>query len=122
MTFDSPIEAHLVKGRLENEGIPCFVTNENFSNLMPHYNRILDSGVQLMIRETDYNKAVTLLELNKEKELVCPHCNSTNIKIFLGKNWPQKVVVIIVSLFSFVPFNNINATYLCKDCRTEFMN
>ncbi len=122
MTFDSPIEAHLVKGRLENEGIPCFVTNENFSNLMPHYNRILDSGVQLMIRETDYNKAVTLLELNKEKELVCPHCNSTNIKIFLGKNWPQKVVVIIVSLFSFVPFNNINATYLCRDCRTEFMN
>ncbi|MBR8534211.1 DUF2007 domain-containing protein [Carboxylicivirga sediminis] len=122
MTFESPVEANLVKGRLENEGIPCFVTNEHFSNLMPHYNRIMDSGVQLMIREIDYQKAVELLELNVEKELVCPQCHSTSIKMSLGKNWFKKLVLISVSLFSGVPFNNINVNYLCKNCQTEFKN
>ncbi len=122
MTFESPIEANIVKGRLENEGIPCFVTNENFSNLMPHYNRILDSGVQLMIRQTDYQKAVEILELNKEKELLCPNCNSKNVGISLGKNWFKKIVVIFVSLLSVIPFNNISGNYLCKDCKSEFKN
>lgn len=122
MTFESPVEANLVKGRLENEGIPCFVTNEHFSTLMPHYNRILNSGIQLMIREADYERAVLLLELNKESMLVCPNCHSGNIKMSLGENWLKKLVVIVVSLFSGVPFNNINVTYLCRDCHTGFKN
>ncbi|MDQ2177301.1 DUF2007 domain-containing protein [Marinifilum sp. D714] len=122
MTCESPIEANIIKGRLENEGIRCFVTNENFSNLMPHYNRILGSGAELMIDQDDYKKAVEILELNSRKEIVCPNCNSKNIKMSLGKNWFKKAVVIVISLFSSVPFNNINSTYMCKDCNIEFKN
>ena len=122
MTCESPIEANILKGRLENEGIPCFVTNENFSSLMPHFNRIFDSGAQLMIRQSDFQRAVEILELDIEKQLICPNCKSKNIKIYLGKNWFRKTLVILISLFSTVPFNNINSTYLCKDCTTEFKN
>lgn len=122
MTCESPIEANIIKGRLENEGIRCFVTNENFSNLMPHYNRILGSGAEIMIDKDDYTKASEILELNSTKEVYCPNCNSNNIKINLGKNWIKKLVIIMISLFSSVPFNNINSTYWCKDCKSEFKN
>lgn len=122
MTCESPIEANIIKGRLENEGIRCFVTNENFSNLMPHYNRILGSGAEIMIDKDDYTKASEILELNSTKEVYCPNCNSNNIKISLGKNWFKKLVIIMISLFSSVPFNNINSTYWCKDCKSEFKN
>lgn len=120
ITCENTIEANLVKGRLENEGINCFLTNENFANLMPHYNRILGAGVQIMINETDLEKAVELLELNKNKELYCPNCNSKNVKVSLGKNKFKKIFAIILSLFSGVPFNNINSINRCADCKTEF--
>jgi len=122
MTCDSPIEASIIKGRLDNEGIYCFITNENFSNLMPQFNRILNSGAQIMIDESDYQKAVDILELNTNKELVCPNCKSKSIKLQLGNNWFRKIAVIFMSLLSGVPFNNINTTYVCKDCKTEFKN
>ena len=120
MTCDSAIEANIIKGRLENEGVICFVNNENFSNLMPHYDRILGAGVQIMINEKDYDKAVEILGLNVEKKAVCPNCNSTNIKIGLGKNKLKKIFTIIASLLMVIPFNNINSVYTCKDCGTEF--
>jgi DNA-directed RNA polymerase subunit RPC12/RpoP len=120
LTCENPIEANIIKGRLENEGINCFLTNENFSNLMPHYNRILGAGVQIMISETDFEKAIELLEINVRKELVCPNCNSKNIKVSLGKNKAKKIFAVFLSLFSGVPFNNISSINRCADCKTEF--
>ncbi len=46
-TCNTPFEANLIKGMLENKDINCFLTNENFSNLMPHYNGIMGAGVQV---------------------------------------------------------------------------
>ncbi len=120
ITCESPIEANIIKGRLESEGIHCFITNENFSNLMPHYNRILDSGVQVIVSEVDYQKAIDLLELNQEKAILCPHCQSKNISITLGNNWFRKTIVILLSMLFFIPFNNINSTYHCRDCKADF--
>lgn len=122
MTCESPVEANLIKGRLENEGIRCFITNENFSGLMPNYNNIMGAGAEIIIDKRDYEKAQELLELNKKRDLLCPHCKSSNVRMSLGKNWFRKLVVIVISLFSAVPFNNINSGYYCKDCGREFRN
>ncbi|MCZ4695821.1 DUF2007 domain-containing protein [Ancylomarina euxinus] len=120
MTCETAIEANLIKGRLKNEGIEVFITNENFSNLMPHYNHILNSGIQIMLHETDYDNARTLLGLNAKTELICPNCQSKNIKMGLGKNKIRKIIAIIMSLLIFTPFNNLNSVYYCKDCKSEF--
>lgn len=120
ITCDTSIEAHILKGRLESEGISCFLTNENFSNLMPHYNRIFGSGTQVMVDESDFEKASQILDLNVKRELICPNCNSTNIKIGLGKNKFYLLFFLIISIFSGILFNNINNVYCCKDCGTEF--
>ncbi|MDP3452712.1 MAG: DUF2007 domain-containing protein [Bacteroidales bacterium] len=120
MTCESSVEASLIKGRLENEGVKCFLTNENFSNLMPNFNQIMGSGVQIMIDEADLNRAVEILELNKREELICPECGSHNIKTVLGKSSFTKIIIVILSLFSTTPINNIKGVNRCRDCKKEF--
>lgn len=44
-TCNDSFEANLIKDKLENEGIECFLTNENFTSLFPIYNGILGSGI-----------------------------------------------------------------------------
>ena len=60
-TYGFVFEATLVKGRLENEGIPCFLTNENFSSLMPHYINMPGSGVHLYVEKSYDDKAISLI-------------------------------------------------------------
>ena len=120
MTCENSFEANMVKGRLESAELQCFLTNENISSLLPQYHRMLGAGVQVMIKAEDYNKAVEVLDLAIPAEAVCPGCNSTNLKLSLGKNKGKKVITMLLSLFSGVPFNNINNVYHCLDCHTEF--
>ncbi|MCG8580536.1 MAG: DUF2007 domain-containing protein [Bacteroidales bacterium] len=120
MTCESAVEANIIKGRLKNEGIECFIANENFSNLMPNYNNIMGSGAQILIRENDLELARQTLEMEAKKQLVCPQCQSQNVKISLGNNKIRKLVIIFISLITATPFNNINVNYICKDCQSVF--
>jgi DNA-directed RNA polymerase subunit RPC12/RpoP len=117
---DNVVEASLIKGRLENEGIYCFIINENFSTLMPHYSRMLGAGIQIMVSDKDYEQAIEVLQLNKKQENVCPNCGSNNVKIGLGRNKFKKIIAIVISVLSSIPFNNINSSFQCKDCKSEF--
>ncbi len=120
-TCNDIIEANLKKGMLENNGIRCFLTNENFSNLMPHYNGIMGSGVQIMINDTDLEEAQQLISMQaKANDIVCPHCGSLNVKFGLGKSKVKKLFTIILSLLTWIPFGNIKNTYYCQNCKTEF--
>ena len=60
-TCGSSIEANIIKGRLNNEGIYCFITNEHFTTLMPHYNQIIGGAAQIMVNEKDYEKATEIM-------------------------------------------------------------
>jgi len=82
ITCDSLAEAHLIKGKLNNEGIECFLTNENITNLMPHYNNMLGSGVQIIVNEVDLIAARKIIKdkLAPDNDIiVCPYCGSTDI-------------------------------------------
>jgi hypothetical protein len=114
-------EANLLKSKLDDEGIFCFLTNENFSTIMPYYYNMLGSGVRIMVNEDEYQTAVSVLKLNNIEELKCPICNSTNLKAGLGEGKFKKIFAIIMSIFMFVPINNINIRYTCKDCNNEFV-
>ncbi len=48
-TVDNSYEANFIKEDLEDNGIPCILTNENITTLMPHMNGILGSGVQVLV-------------------------------------------------------------------------
>lgn len=120
-SFDTSTEAHLFKAILEDNEIRCFLTNENFSSLMPQYNGIMGSGIQIWIDEQDLEAAQEiLLKQRTEKEKICPYCGSVNIGFGLGKNKTKKIWIIILSLFAGIPFGNIKYTYYCKDCSETF--
>jgi Zn finger protein HypA/HybF involved in hydrogenase expression len=121
-TCNNAVEATLIKGKLENNGITCFLTNENFSNLMPHYNGMMGGGVQIIINDLDFENAQKLIEEQLiSNEMVCPNCNSDNVSFGLGSSGKiKKIVTIFLSLFVWIPFGNIRNTFYCKDCKTEF--
>ena len=59
-TFYDPVLAHIIKARLEANGISCFVSDENTIVANPFYNQAL-GGIKLNIFEYDYEKCTAIL-------------------------------------------------------------
>ena len=64
-SFDTVIEANLAKTKLDAYGIPCFLTEENFTNLYPIRNDIFP-GVRLHVFEKDKERADEVLREDQE--------------------------------------------------------
>ena len=59
-TFYDPVLAHIVRGRLEDNGIPCFISDENTLAANPFYNQAI-GGIKLNIFEHDLEKCRAIL-------------------------------------------------------------
>lgn len=59
-TFESPMEANIVKSRLMDSGFNCFLTGENAALVYPVFD-ISISGVQLHVYEEDVEAISKLL-------------------------------------------------------------
>ena len=118
-TCETSWEAHLIKAKLLDAGIPCFVANENSSALMPHFYQMMGSGTQVVVYKDDLTDAQKIIGDTKE-EITCPECGSNNITFSLGNKKLQKIFFILLSIFVFIPFSNIRNKNICKDCKTEF--
>lgn len=122
ITCDSTTEAYLIKVRLESEGINCFLTNENFTNLLPNYNGMLGAGIQVIVDQRDLELSRKLIqnELQPQREeLVCPNCGSSEIELGLGKRHKLKILNILLSILFFIPIGNQKTKYNCKQCQFE---
>lgn len=128
MTSDNGIDIHMMKGRLETDGIVCYVFDENIMTLNPLFN-IAVGGVKLKVNEADAETAREIInELNlspsvdeDENIIRCPQCNSENLytnfksmKGFIG-------FISAISSFLFAVFPiYFNSVYKCKECDFEF--
>lgn len=111
------VEANLIKGMLDNEGIECFLNNADFKDLLPH-NRGIDSGIQIMIDSKDKDKALRLINVDKSSPVLCTGCNSKNVVPVLYRKI-GKLLTILLSALIFVPFGK-KVNYHCKDCGNVF--
>lgn len=59
-TFANAFNANVVKGRLDSEGIPCFIKDEHTVAMNPFYSGAL-GGIKLQVREEDEADARRLL-------------------------------------------------------------
>lgn len=59
-TFSQPTEAYILKGRLEAEGIPCFLGDEHIIAAQPLYS-VAVGGVKLQVTEGDAQEAMEML-------------------------------------------------------------
>lgn len=121
-TVDNSYEANAIREALSEEGIPCVVTNENFTALMPHLNGMLGAGIQILVHRDDLETAQQIIEKNVNRDITaCPNCGSKNISYGLGTtNKVKKTLAIMISLLIAAPTRHVRPTYSCNDCKTEF--
>ena len=120
VTVSNSIEATLIQQRLEMEAIESFTTNEHITTLLPHLSGILGHGIQIMVREDQYQKAKEILG-KSEKTPECPECGSKNIGYGMrGKQRFGDRLLIFLSVLFAMPMGNIKNKYYCKDCNNAF--
>lgn len=120
-TSTDPMQAHILQGALENEGIESVLHNEHFSTLLPGCANIMGAGVQLFVMECDYDRALEVLKRNEAKgKSYCPDCGSTDIRLVLGKRRVAKVFFAFISVLAGAPMGNIRSVYRCRACKAEF--
>lgn len=119
--YDNSIEANLAKTKLDAHGIPCFLTEENLTNLYPFQNLLL-FGVRLHIFSSDRNDAEQVLNervVTDQDVPMCPSCHSQNIAIEHSSKLTPRAGRLALGLFmgAILPLKKV---YTCKDCMREF--
>ena len=67
--YQSMVEANIDCDILKQNGIECFIGNQQFTQLYPVFNEI-DTGLSITVFEDDYDKALALLdEFHSDKNL-----------------------------------------------------
>lgn len=127
-TFDNPIDAHLLKTKLESENVMCYLFDENIVGLNPLYNLTV-GGIKLKVNESDLDKASKLVQevdnatiMNDEGEILsCPRCNSTkiysNFKSFRGTKGLFSILLTILLVVYPIYYKTVKR---CKECGHEF--
>lgn len=115
-TFSKPEEAHLLRMRLEANGIPAFVQDENLVQMDWLYSNAI-GGVRVQIYEEDIPQAKELLKqesIDSEDAVVvqCPFCSSNNTEM---DELPRRISFLSLLLFHF-PLLLSKHRYKCKNC------
>ena len=141
-TFTFAHEVAITRGRLEAEGITCFVKDELTVQVHPFYSNAV-GGVKLQVRESELNQAIEILKetdykeeelqlsqesscldknndnqpiLRKEGKIICPICSSEEVVKSKKAGW----LFLFTSLLLTVPTPFFQKTYYCFDCKQEF--
>ena len=115
---DSSIEANLLKNMLEQNGIECYLWNENFTTLMPHFNNMLGGGIRVVVDESDLAKAIDIVGDGKSK-VTCPNCQSENFVRTTAKS-KKGLLMIVLAALMWLPIGNMLNEYSCDDCGQTF--
>lgn len=121
-TFINYIDANIIQGRLESEGINCWLKDENTVTIDPILTNAV-GGIKLMVADVQAERAVELLysfREEKKKLIRCLHCGSGNVEFV---STPRKASNWIGALFGFF-FGDfaiaVDKVYHCFDCEREF--
>ncbi len=64
--FDNSFDADIAKQILENAGIKCVISGENFANVYPVPGL---AKVELLVLEKDKEKAIEILDENSDRDI-----------------------------------------------------
>ena len=133
-TYYNPIEANIIKARLEDSDFACFLADENVSTIQPLYNQAI-GGVKLIVFERDVDAINQLLaedntiddqgqfepeEQALNEEMVCEKCNSTNVGYGQATQDRFSLWATILSFITFTYPVKAEKCYHCYNCGNEF--
>jgi hypothetical protein len=123
--FDNAIDAHLLRSKLESEGIHSFIFDENMMTLNPLINLSV-GGIKVKVMERDLVSAKDIVVKISKKPirnadnsiLVCPSCQSEDISpglksvnIFSAAFW--------IGLLGVYPLQ-MESKFYCNHCKATF--
>jgi len=121
-SFDNYISAHIAMGRLKEDGIDCWLKDENTVTIDPILTNAV-GGIKLMVDTSQLEKAAAILRTvdNEYKALhPCPHCNSLNIELVStprkASNWASFFIGLLFT--SYAP--KVDMVYHCFNCGHEY--
>jgi predicted RNA-binding Zn-ribbon protein involved in translation (DUF1610 family) len=120
--YNNYIDANIIMGRLEEEGINCWLKDENTVTIDPILTNAV-GGIKLMVPESQAERTFELLRQfrsEQQSKLKCPRCGSSNIEFVTtprkASNW---IGAIIGFLFMSLALSG-DKVYHCFDCGFEF--
>jgi DNA-directed RNA polymerase subunit RPC12/RpoP len=122
-SYYDPMEAQIVRGRLEANGISCFIADDNTLAANPFYNQAL-GGIKIKVFEHDLEKCREILAedvvLESGDELMtCPYCKSTQVRYGVApvkRSWFSIILTVLVSPHAIHP----QQSWTCRDCGANF--
>jgi predicted nucleic acid-binding Zn ribbon protein len=121
-TFSNYMDAHLCQMHLQEEGINCWLKDENTVTIDPILTNAI-GGIKLMVHDTQAGRAADLLRIMKNKEqlqTICPNCKSLNVEYIVTNrkpgNWLSAITTFVLGDFAMAP----HKVYHCFDCGKEF--
>lgn len=127
-SFDNAIGAHILKARLEGEGLQCHIFDENVMTIDPILN-IAIGGIKVKVHENDVPRAKEILaEIDEtphtdeeDQVIACPNCESTDLySDFKSMKGVKGFFSMLSSFFLMVFPIYYKSVYRCKNCQTEF--
>lgn len=111
-SFEYVADVQIVKGKLESEGIPVFLRDENTLNSDPLISNAI-GGVKLQVYSKDKERAIAIYNNirtyaldNNGKPIVCPNCKAQRSEPYYNKKG------IFYKLFPFFE----KRKYKCLNC------
>lgn len=121
-SYDNYIDANIVLGKLQNEGIEAFLRDEYTVTIDPILTNAI-GGIKLTVMEQDAEEARKMLALfaaEKRALLECPSCHSHNVEYISNPaksgNWFTAIISFFMSSYA-VP---VKKSYHCFDCGRDF--
>lgn len=121
-SFDNYIEANIILGKLQNEGLDAFLRDEYTVTIDPILTNAI-GGIKLTVMEKDVQEARRLLAAfaaEKRALLECPYCNSHNVEYISNPaksgNWFTALVSFFISSYAV----SVKKSYHCFSCGRDF--
>jgi hypothetical protein len=132
VTFESyqdPMLAEIIRGRLEANGIDCFMADGNTIGANPLYSIAL-GGVKIKVFEKDVDKCKAILHEPEDIELTdempietattCPYCVSANVRYGASTVRKTNWLGALISFFSMTYPVIARKAWHCFNCGKEF--
>lgn len=121
-TYDNYVSAHIALGRLEEDGIKCWLKDENTVTIDPILTNAV-GGIKLMVAATQLERAAGILRAidNESKSMnPCPQCGSLNIELVTTPRKASNWLSVLAGLFVTNYALPIDKVYHCFNCGHEF--
>jgi Putative prokaryotic signal transducing protein len=135
-TYYNPMEANIIKAKLEDSGFACFLADENVATLNPLYNQAI-GGVKLIVFERDIEAINALLaednslafessdeiideEKSEKDKTVCEKCGSANVGYGMATDKKYSIWATILAFLMLTTPVKANKCHHCYDCGYEF--